>query len=506
MSRTTGSIYAAYDQMIARVEASVASYDPRIAGCESADVRARIVQRIVQLTADEFSAQAIKGAASRESFSGGGLTIAESGKVSISLKLWAVSAAYFIASWLEVTAGFLRGLRTAAPVRSTPSTILMEAGGGYEYDDQQFVRFCREGPVEPLAHATEIVVQASQAPRRSVRSNVSYAPRALAYVINATLSARDRRAALTRHLLAPFRYVAALVRCPLAVLVSRDLSLVPVVGWLDRADLIEAVIVTTSAFPAQPLWMKGLAGQRFALHMVWYSQNFVPKMYVGETERSSLPAARHMRVDVHWVWTRGFEAYLRELGSTSRVEVVGPLLWYLPETTPTVRDGSVKIAVFDITPLPDGQTAFGALKNYYSVTTIARFITDIVETAEALAAESGRQVRVLIKHKRAPKAGYHDSSYLEMLEAMARVKPHVALIDHHTNLFGLLSECDLSISVPWTSTAYVGAHLGKPGIYYDPFGELVATHEPNPFVHFAAGPDALRRTIRQCVAFEPIAS
>ena len=124
--------------------------------------------------------------------------------------------------------------------------------------------------------------------------------------------------------------------------------------------------------------------------------------------------------------------------------------------------------------------------------TIKKFVTDIVEICDDIATASEKEVLILLKHKRAPINKFHDSSYLDFLEQMVKIKPNFKLIDHQTNLFGLLEECHLSVSVPYTSTVYVAAAVAKPTIFYDSFAELVPLYEKNKFVHFAAGKEQLK--------------
>lgn len=504
---TTGRIYADFDRLITRVEAWVAGQNLRIAGCEDAHVRARVVQRIIEIAIDDYvllstSRPDNTQPGAPEVIECGDLGICtESGRVQITRRQWLASVSLFAALWLRMLAFLVAAVFCKAPRSSSAAALLLDAGGGYEESDARLVRFCRSGLIEPLASANKVIVGAAKPPLNQTSPHLVYALRPLLYLVNSLLGKWDRISLLFSHMKAPFHYLKAIAACPLSVLVGRDMSLIPVVQFLSRNRLIESIVATTSSAFSQPIWMKGLTGQTFKLHMVWYSQNFIPKMYAGDEARPDFPAARHMRVDVHWVWTEGFRDYLRGLGLAGDIRVVGPILWYLPEEkTPRPRDSCLKVAVFDVTPLPDGEMAFGAAKNYYSVTTITKFIIDIVDACEEGAIPSGRELLILVKHKRAPRVGRHDSTYLEFLEQIAKERPNFRLIDHHTNLFELLEECDLSVSVPYTSTAYVAASLGKPTIYYDPFAELIPQFEESKFVYFASGPEELKKLTRQLLS------
>ncbi len=504
---TTGKIYIEYDRIIKRVEAWIEAKNPRIPGCDGNQVKARIVQRIVEISNEEY-AQQISAHCDESGLTlptapfitAGGLKIcSETGAVSVTPKLWLRHIILFAATWAYLLTILFIAIFRRSPVDSTPTTLLMEAGGGYEACDDQFTQYCRQGPIEPLSSATRIIVRAARAPHQPVDPCFSYAPQPLAYFIGTQLKRPDRIFLLMQHLHTPIVFLRALFVSQFNILVARDIAYIPTIRWLDKHDLIEAIILTTSSFTSQALWMKGLCNQRFKLHMVWYSQNFIPKVYIGEQERSSLPSARHMRVDVHWVWTKGFKSYLGSLGQKSQIHVVGPILWYLPEKIADLGEAPLKVAIFDVTPVTNSIQPFGAIKNYYSVSTIQKFITDIVEICQRLENVSGREVLILLKHKRKPKGGRHDSQYLEFIEQMGVLNPNFKLIDHQTNLFGLLEQCDVSISVPYTSTAYVASKLGKHAIYYDPFSELVPVYEKNKFVHFASGRRELSQLIGLCL-------
>jgi hypothetical protein len=496
---TTGELYADYDRLIRKVEQRLQSSRPCFPGCDDAQVAARIVQRIVEISSDQYLQTALDRAAlANPILHVAGLHIDQiRGSVTVSVKLWLRSLFDFASTWgyflFVLIAAVVRGTRQ----QSSSATLMLEAPAGCEESDAAFAKFCRQSGIAPLARATHLIIAARSPPGRSAEPSFTYTPRPLVRLVQTCLRKRDQVALLVRHLTAPFAYLRATFGCSLAVLLGRDAALIPLVRRLDERALIDALIVTTSSFTSQALWMKGLSKQRFRLHTLWYSQNFIPKMYRGEHHRSDLPSARHIRSDVHWVWTEGFASYLRKLDPNAEVHVVGPILWYVPERVSGLGRERFKVALFDVTPLPDGHTAFGAAKNYYSVRTISKFISDIVQVCDEIQDATGSEVAILLKHKRAPKVGRHASAYVDFISELGQRRPGFRLVDHRTNVFGLLQECDLSVSVCYTSTAYVAASLRKPALYYDPFAELIPVFEESEFVHFASGFDELRRLMER---------
>ncbi len=504
---STGQVYAEFDALIRQVEAWLRAKDPSIARFDPDQVRARIVQRIVHITGSGYSGHVARraklppdrrAAAAADLVRIAGLTIdPATGRVSVSWRQWSANLFEFAAAWLDLLAGLTAALFAPAPRTLQPATILLEAGGPIDRTDASLVEFCRSGPIAPLASATAIIVQTRTPPRRSTSPAVTYSRRPFIQLVRQGLPRAGRWRALASHLAAPIRCAWSLVTCPVTVLVSRDLAIAPLVRQLDRQGCIEAVVTTTSTFQGQPLWSKGQRDRSFKLHMLWYSQNFIPKMYKGDASRQSLPAARHIRIDVHWVWTPGFAEYLRETLGPVETHAVGPIVWYLKAPGQGLSRQRFTIAAFDVTPLPDGSSPFGAVRDYYSVSCITQFVSDIVAIGRAIERETGVPVVVRLKHKRLPKAGRHDSSYLAWLDQLAATSPHLELVDHRENLFRLVADCDLSVSVPYTSTAYVGAALARPAVYYDPTAEVVPQFEASPYVSFASGRGELETLMRQ---------
>ena len=504
---STGQVYAEFDALIRQVEAWLRAKDPSIARFDPDQVRARIVQRIVHITESGYSGHVVRRAklpldrrtaASTDPVRIAGLAIdPATGRVSVSWRQWSANLFEFAAAWLDLLAGLTAALFVPAPRTLQPATILLEAGGPIDRTDASLVEFCRVGPIAPLASAAAIIVQTKTPPPQQTDRLLSYARRPFIQLVRQGVPRATRWRVLASHLAAPFRWAWSLATNPITVLVSRDLAIGPMVRQLDRHGCIEAVLSTTSTFQGQPLWAKGASGRRFKLHMLWYSQNFIPKMYVGDASRQSLPAARHMRIDVHWVWTPGFADYLKETLGPVETHVVGPIVWYLKVPGQGLSRERFRIAAFDVTPLPDGSNPFGAVRDYYTVRCITQFVSDVVDIGQAIERETGVPVVVLLKHKRLPKAGRHDSSYLAWLDQLAATSPHLELVDHRENLFTFVADCDMSVSVPYTSTAYVGAALSRPAVYYDPTAEVVPQFEASPYVSFASGRGELEALMRQ---------
>ena len=273
------------------------------------------------------------------------------------------------------------------------------------------------------------------------------------------------------------------------------MSLINIANYLNRGYVVDAMIMTTSGFDSQPIWMNGLKNRNHRLHMLWYSQNFIPKIYRNEKEGSNLPGAKLMSVDEHWVWTDGFSQFLKSLGLSSKINVVGPILWYLEDINYVPND-ALQIILFDVTPR-EGANPYACLKNYYSVELMEKFVLDAVKICNKLSEKYTINISVLLKHKR-DISKTHSKRYLNFIDSLVN-DGDIRLLDHNVNTFSLIKDSLLSISVPYTSTAYVSAFLKKIGIYYDPFSEISPVLEKNEYLQFASNYDDLTACIESAV-------
>lgn len=492
---STGDVYHAIDQLVRKVEGFMLSVPAPVRSHDAATVRRRLAQRFVEVASPDLSVWLASESFPPFPAPGGVKLDPDRGALRLTARFALLSLGLFLAEWVRNAVAIAASI-ARAPGNGRPVTLLTEAGGIVGGSDKPLADFCRSGPIGPLRDASVIVVRAAP-PSIPTDERLVYASVMLSGAAEASLSRAGRGRLLMAHMRAPLELLRAIFRHPLALLISRDLAVLSAYDFLDREKRIRDIVTTTSAFTSQPLWM---SGQNYRLHMMWYSQNFIPKMYRGDARRPDLPQARHIRVDEHWVWTDGFAQYLQNLGTEARIHVVGPILWQVPEDADLGQEAALRIVLFDVTPVKAGANVFGAAVNYYSPERMARFVTDTVTVAEEVCQSLGRPMVLLLKHKRSADRARYDESYLDLIDQLTQVTPRVRLLPHTTNLFGLLKGCDLSISVPYTSTAYVAAFLGRPAVYYDAGGELVPCHEEHPLVRFASDKETLRRLIRQAVS------
>lgn len=501
--------YRAFAELLRRVKTWTVRAAPRVGRYAKAAVAGRIVQRVADMGFLPF----MESRASRHAgwpdgdttVRCGGLVIRTSdGKTRPEFVAVIRSVGRFVLTWLEVLALCVSGFFGRGRARERPATLLFGMGmsavavGG---DDRRFAEFCRLGPIEPLREAAWIIVETRERLVSTQPEQIQYTTDPLFELARAhPWPLGEFLRFLVEHARALIAYIAVVARCRLACILARDVASHALVVALNRRGLIEAVVMPHSVL-GQPLWMNDLLGRRFTTHMVWFSTNSTPLRYASDGVRADHPSFRHIRIDVSWVWTGKFVEYLRGLGVAGAMNVVGPILWYLPERSrPPRSDHAIRIAVFDVTPVkPELERRLGIVyRNYYRTDHVVSFVEDVLAARQALEELTGKRVLVSLKPKR-PYGPIHDPRYIGFIEQVKKSLPGVGVVPPETNVFSLIAASDVAVVIPYSSPAYVASHLGRPAVYYDPTEELLPSYEESPWITFVAGRGNLIKTLAAVV-------
>jgi len=134
---------------------------------------------------------------------------------------------------------------------------------------------------------------------------------------------------------------------------------------------------------------------------------------------------------------------------------------------------------------------FGIINNYFSEQNLRQFIGDILDVCEEVNNEYGMELRLIIKHKR-PTAKIHTSSYQDYIEALVNTGKIAAVAAHDADIFSLIGEHPLTISIPFTSTVYISEWMKKPAVIYDFSGQLEDNYIHSADTSFVNSKAALR--------------
>lgn len=499
----TAQGYLLFDKLIRKAEGWLASTRLQTLGYSQAGMAQRLAQRLVEVGLFSFVQQCAAQARSETSTSSdqsqihtvGGIRIdPASGQARPSAKMFFTSMIEFHVHWLHALATMFLSLLLRRPQQGA-ATLLFGVGTESLFQDggdARFVAYCQKTPVTPLQEARRLIIQTALKAMSSAPERLSYARLPLFGLLRENpVGPTDFLRLVANHVCAYLAYWYAALRHPLVSMVGRDFAYHAIAAHLNRKKLLDAVLITNSNYPAQPLWMSDLPQKNFETHLVWYAQNTVPIVSKHEPIRSDVPNYRHLRVDVSWVWSNGYADYLRSLHIRGAINVVGPIVWQLPPDGEPDRDPTeLVIAIYDVTPISTAYAeSIGLFDNYYSVENMVEFI-DGIEHARQLATQTlGRNVRVMLKHKRAHHAN-NDNRYAEKI-ARAEASGQLEVVPHTANMYSMVAKSDLVIVIPYSSPVYVAEQLGISAIFFDPSGAVLPLYEKTQRIHFASGREEL---------------
>jgi hypothetical protein len=415
-----------------------------------------------------------------------------SGRIAVPLFRWMRAQMEFFVHW----AYCLTAIVAVSNERKTDSPVVLVFGVGEESlfqdgCDSRFVSYCRAGPIKPLRAGRRYIVQSATRGVCSTDQSFSYCRSPLIGLLRESrIGFMGRLVMLVNHLALLFTYALATLRFPTFSLLARDFAYGGISAEIERRGLIASVILTSSNYTNQPLWTRVLPCSR--IHMVWYSQNVKPIVYKSDGTESDIPNQRWTRIGTLWLWTAALAEYAKRIIPDAKIEVVGPILWYLPEISQPPED-RLCIAIFDVPALTD-DTAWwvGLFPNYYCATNLSAFLDDIIGLKAGLEKCFQLPVSFALKTKRQYYPSY-DRSYFDYLEHLG-LTGAISLVPHETNMYALISGSHLVMAYPFSSPAYIADALGISSIYYDPTDSIVRCDfgDPPSLIQFARTKGELR--------------
>jgi hypothetical protein len=361
--------------------------------------------------------------------------------------------------------------------------------------DKRFVEFCRHGPVSRLHSPTRLFVQSAHGGISSSDPQIEYSPRPLYGLLRSadlTVLARLRLGMLL--LVRANQVLLGTCEDRQAALLARDVIESEVVCALVRAGKLERVLFTNSSASSQPLWVRSRA---VPCSMIWYSENSKWLWHVAERE-AELPIYRHLCIEEHWVWTESHSRWLRSLGHSGPIHVVGPIVWNLSKRTERSDPAPIAwITVFDIAPVtPSRAREIGFVDNYYACGACVAFLRGVVEAVERQKGNCRISVCIRIKPKRIQP--HMDRAYADELDALVK-KGAVEVMDPKVDLFDLVRSSALSIVQPFSSPALVAAHMKARACYFDASARLRIPEHLDPAIMFVQDVSSLERVIFDAV-------
>jgi len=229
--------------------------------------------------------------------------------------------------------------------------------------------------------------------------------------------------------------------------------------------LAKEYLFHNSNFAIRPLWTYQAESYGSKIIFYFYSTNIRPRLYKNEKNIPFPIVFNSSNWPNYLAWDTHHEDFLRKSTTNNpSIEVTGPISFqnYKKELT----DLPIKtIAIFDVQSFREVfRKTLVELSDYYVSQTNEVFINElyklIYELGGTIAFKKKRDIGKLEHYK-----------YRKLIDKFKN-KPNFIIIDPTTPAHQLIEKSKASISMPFTSTALIAKHLGKPSIYYDPIDVL----------------------------------
>lgn len=249
-------------------------------------------------------------------------------------------------------------------------------------------------------------------------------------------------------------------------LLLREASKANIVRFLDSNTLATDYLFHNSNHIFRPLWSYAAEEKGSRILFYFYSTNC-------ETFKTSTgyPLQEHTWHVMNWsnylVWDQYQADFINRCVDKSehRIHIVGPI-WFSTSTKniPSINTNKA-VAVFDVQPMRDSYYCIlGQSNGYNTPNTVNQLLSDVSETllqyGFTLLFKRKRNIGNLV-HKR----------YFRLTEKLNEENSFIT-VDPELDAFRLIERSAAVISMPFTSTAILGKELGKPSVYYDPYGQI----------------------------------
>lgn len=278
---------------------------------------------------------------------------------------------------------------------------------------------------------------------------------------------------LLRHLLYSFYSIVKIILNPSISLLHRDLPWVQLASFLNKKEFINEVIITNSLFLEQSLWTNSLINKHFSLSMLWYSVN-IPPLYWhiidGVKKSEAHPGYSFLNIDNSYSWFSEQDVFFKErFFKPFNSKVIG--CFYFKSSTIfdfQKKDNDICITLFDVTPINNQWCLDNNIPYlYYNENTMSKFVSDVLKIQKSFSiTHPEKNVRIFLKHKR-EYTSIHDIKYIQFISSLISDQK-ITILPENTNLHQVVIQSDLTISIPFTSTAYISEKSGVPAIFYDP--------------------------------------
>lgn len=239
-------------------------------------------------------------------------------------------------------------------------------------------------------------------------------------------------------------------------------------------EIAKSYYFSNSNWIYRPLWTYEAETKGAEVALYFYSTN-CKSFETTEGNNTYFRGYNSMNWSKYLVWDNHQLNFIKEaIDNESQIVVVGPIWFQDSCKNFEIPHNSLTIAVFDVQPLRNSSYQKLALyPEYYTSINAIGFLKDISN----LIKENGY---VMIWKKKRDIGEFINKEFRNFTQNLVETND-IVIVDPEISAFRVIEKCTAVISMPFTSTAVIAKTMGKPSIYYDPFGMILkddkASHE-----------------------------
>lgn len=253
---------------------------------------------------------------------------------------------------------------------------------------------------------------------------------------------------------------------------------------VPAGSLAKEYLFHNSGWIYRPLWSYEAEQRGSTISFYFYSTN-CESFKRSDGYRPMPYGWKAMNWPRYLVWDEYQADFVRRaVGTGANLITVGDI-WFQSSGTEIPRLPPRSIAVFDVQPVRESfYRTLGLDFEYYTPKTAIQFLSD----SQSVLNEHGYMLA--LKRKRQIGRLAHPV-YRHYIEVLGQT-PNFVAVNPDIDASSVIDRCIAVISMPYTSTALLGRHAGKPSVYYDPHGLLEKDDRAAHGIEILRGPGELR--------------
>ena len=264
------------------------------------------------------------------------------------------------------------------------------------------------------------------------------------------------------------------------------------VKQIDKNKLAKEYWFSISDFIFRPLWTYEIDNY-CKIILYNYSSSFLGHKIDGKYPPEEV-GIKSMNWPYIYQWSDKYLDFLKDkISSSCSLKLVSPI-WYSDKKINLIIDKTkLSISVFDVAPSNFIRSIILNANIYRTNNCAKKFLLDIVDLTDNF-----KNIELYFKTKRVLNTKYHSKTYINLIEKLKKIE-RVNFIDGECSPYRLTELTDLSVSIPFTSTALIGKFMNKPSCFYDPLGILDDDDRAAQNLEVIKGKENLEKWIRKYV-------